>query len=407
MNTSTINVTNRVNGSLILYFFNTYLALLAANMFLYGLVIFTTQLTGATGFTGLVFLATFLLPLLFSIWAGVLIDRYSRKTILICSQFIFVTSALILYSLISTGSLINGTRWLLLMNALINGAGYTLMIPARLAIIGDLTPQDNIAKSTIIMNVLVILGFSSAPIIAGQIREHLGFGNLFLAIGLIFAVAISLLLLIRPKYVSQQKRTSTNIALRESFAYIFQNRLVAQLLLFTAIALFMLGPIQVIFPRFAQITLHMGEGARGMFLSFLGAGLFAGSILAGFLNRLRYRGWLIITTALTAGAVTIFFAQATDTSLAMALLATIGLCGGVANTLVPAALQDLVPGQMRGRIMSVYSLIFQITPAVTGAISGLLADKIGLSNGIALAGITVFGLVLVASVFMPAIRNYK
>ncbi|MCE9596907.1 MAG: MFS transporter [Spirochaetia bacterium] len=395
-------------GSLILYYLNAYLTLLAANMFLYGIVIFTTQMTGSSGFTGIVFLTTFLLPLLFSIPAGALIDSRSRKVILFISQVIFAISALALFLLVHGEILTSSTRWLLIGIALANGAGYTLMIPARLAILGDLTPQENVGKATILLNVLVILGFSSAPVVAGQIRQNFPFDFLFLAIAGIFLLAFLILLLVRTHstIIRTGASTPTLVALRESFGYIGKNPLVKQLLIFTSVALFMLGPIQVIFPRFAQSILEMSESGRGIFLSALGIGLFTGSVVANILNKGKKRGWIILATALVAGLATVAFANSRLVAPAMILLGTVGLCGGVVNSLVPAALQHHVPNELRGRVMSVYSLVFQITPAVSGALSGILADKLGIAAAVAYSGFAVAALVLLGGLTMRSIRTY-
>jgi predicted MFS family arabinose efflux permease len=141
-----------------------------------------------------------------------------------------------------------------------------------------------------------------------------------------------------------------------------------------------LGPIQVLLPKYLRESLSLGELARGTVLVFFGPGLFIGGILTIFFHHMERKGVvllsiLFVSTFFFLGLVP--FSNALITSI---FLFAFGITGGIISSLLPALLQKRADDHTRGRLLSLYTVCFQFTPAVSGLGSAYLGDSIGIMN---------------------------
>jgi MFS family permease len=127
--------------NLFLYYISFAIGTLAASAFLYSMVIFSQSLDAIKGFSGIVFFFLFLPFPLFFLLTGTLLDRYSKKWILIAFQAIHLLVALILYLFSEMFTL--HSQWLLLM-AFANGIGMSTVLPGRMAILKDLAESHRV-----------------------------------------------------------------------------------------------------------------------------------------------------------------------------------------------------------------------------------------------------------------------
>ena len=392
--------------SLIYYYLNALVTLIAGNMFVYGLVILRERFSDSHLFTSVLFFGVYGPSLILSLYAGSLLDRISRKGILLGGQAVFGILVGILGWLLLEQKLTsdNAVVWLPLLSF---GAGIaqSFVIPARLALLGNLTTQERIGGATLLLNILVIAGFGAAPALAGWIRQRFAFHILFFATAAFFAAAIVLLALVRPRLsVPSIGRHEVFRSLAEGFRFILQREVVFELLVLTFFGLLMVGPIQTLIPQFARFELALDEVGRGLVLGMLGAGLLIGGIVAAFVRK-RKRGLWILSSVLLVGMFSAVLSVVESPFSGGLVLAQIGFFGGIMATLLPSTIQSLTPDYVRGRVMGVYTLTFQGTPAISALILGGMAQVAGIRWAIFLAAVGVSTAAIGATLLLPRVRE--
>ena len=403
----------------LLLYLSLFTGLLGMQMFMYSLIIFTNRFTGSSAVTGVVFYCVALPQLLTSFYAGTVIDRRSRKGILLLFTTLFALITAVLGLLaqfafprpLADGSVANvvGTDMIILLCVVSLAIGVTLtfLIPTRFAVLGDFFPDEDVGKATVMVNVMLLVSFGGAPFVSGAIKDVTSWHNLFYIIAGLTFLANPLLFLVRLNPAQSQVTMNAWQNFKEGLNYIRNHRLALQLIVMVFIIMFVVGPIQVVFPRFARVSLGLIEELpRGLYMGALGLGLLLGGISAAFFNNRRSRGLVVIYLAIYVGAIIYFVPFIFNTGISATLLVIVGLCGGIASSLLPAALQSIITNEFRGRVMSIYSLVFQGTTATTGLITGLIASKAGLGPAIQISGVVVIALTAIAFFTLTSVRNY-
>lgn len=393
--------------SLVCFYFNTFATLLVANMFVYTQVILSRSMTGSDGFTGLVFVANYLPTLVFGVFAGALLDRVSRLAVIYVAQSVYIVTAFLLAAIIHAGWLSFETRWILVAISAVNGAALTFIIPGRLSLLANLVPEGSAGRATIILNVLIILGFGLAPLVTGVFKQHLDWAPLMAVIGGFYLIAWAALFPVRPRDYERRAPAGAIDSFIEGLRFAASQPLVRQLLLFEMMVMAVIGPIQVLMPEFARSTLELDEAGRGAFLSALGGGLFLGGVAARVFQERKRRGLLMLVCAILMGFVLSLIAFQPIAWIAALKLGVCGVFGGVLGALIPAALQGATPDYMRGRVMGLYGMIFQLLPGLAGFASGLGADAAGLLNMLTLTGLGLTALGLGGLVGLGHLRRFQ
>lgn len=400
-------------AALYFLYLNTFLALIGGNMFNYGLIILASDTAGSDGFTGLVNFAAYIPTLFLSFYAGTVLDRHSRLGVVYVFQSFFIVTSVCLATLLLYGQIQNSTRWILLAIALVNGCALAFMVPGRFALLGDIVPPQQVPGATIGLNILVIVGFGIAPVFVGLIKQYYSWHVLFFAISAVLTGAYLTLFPIRPAYAVAPDQGVLNVSAYQRFhdglLFVRQSPMIRELLGFTFVGLFVVGPIFVVLPRFARDIMGMDEQSRGLLLSSLGAGLFFGGMLARVLGRGDKHGRWIMGSCLAIGGILCAVVPVWHASRAPAaiagLLVIAGIFGGVVSTLIPAMLQGLAHDEVRGRVLSFYTLVFQLTPAISGFSIGLISDRVGLENATLLAGSFIALAAALGMLFSPELRR--
>lgn len=396
-----------VNPSSLLFFYlNTFLTLLVGNMFVYSLVIFSRALTGSDGFTGMVFMAGYLPALLFGALAGSVLDRVSRILVVHLAQTVYMVTGALLGLLVALGWLHEDSAWLLPVFAFLNGMALTFLIPGRLSLLANLVPEGDAGRATVILNVLIIIGFGLAPLVTGVIKESFDWAPLFFWIVGLYSTGWCLLFFVKPRPYERRPAGNALSAFMEGVRFARATPLVREMLVLEVIVMGVIGPLLVLLPQYARQTLELSEGGRGAFLSSMGAGLFLGGMIARVLQERRHRGWIMLAAGTLMGLFIAWLVRDPGIAAAAIKLALCGVFGGALGALIPAALQGAAPDYMRGRIMSIYGMIFQAMPGLVGLLSGLLADSMGVAGAIQTVGLGIFAMTILAMVGLRHVRAY-
>lgn len=387
-----------------IYFLSAFFGLLAGNMFNYAIVIFSHSLSEDKSFASTVFFIAYLPFLLFSFRAGFVLDKYSRKLILFLSQLVTASCGFFPGLLTYLGYLDSSNKEILYLFAFINGIAMTFIMPGRFTVLGELVTHDKIAKNTVILNFIILFGFALSPVISGIIRDQFSYATLLMVTGSIYFFSAMILSIIPIPHEKVHNHPHRKEAFMESFNFVKKEKLVNQALLAMFFGMFIVGVIQVLLPDFAKEILKLNEKERGTLMGMLGLGLLLGSLFSLSIAKLIGRGKCILLSISLSGILMIVIATITNPILSMSVLFIAGLFLGTVTSFVPSIIQAATPNNLRGRVMSYFSLVFLLTPAISGLGYGFLADKIGLVNVFIISGIVAISMGLLGWIILTDLK---
>ncbi|CAN5563815.1 MFS transporter [soil metagenome] len=339
--------------------------------------------------------------LLLSLFAGVVIDATSRRSVLLVCQGVLALSAAALALLTFTGWL---SYPLLLVIAAVGGVTNAFDVPARQSLVPDLVPKRDlrnaVSLNSLAFNVARLIGpaVAAAAIAAsghlfGDAQPLLRYSPAITLNALSFAVVIAAIWNLRvPRQAARPHRVFAEI--REGLAYVWgQAEVRLATMLAGALSLTIVN-FQMIVPLFARQALGLEIGGLGLLLSSLGLG----AILAFGVNTaygdgdrlmLMRRGALLLSLA--------FLAFVMSPNLPVAALALVACGLGMILTTVnaQATVQLLVPDALRGRVMSIYMLVFAGFVPFGALLVSQLVGRLGPRWGLLAVGLLGLAAVLI------------
>ena len=341
--------------------------------------------------------------LLFTLYAGVIVDRVDKRRLIVWTQALQMLEALALAALVWTKTV---TVWQVMALAVMFGIVNAFDIPARQAFIAELVGRDDlmnaIALNSSMFNAARIVG----PAVAGVLIGAAGVGMCFFLNGVSYIAVIAGLLAMRlAPVVRILTPPSAWEDLREALMFVLRDARLAALV--TLVALFsVLGfPFIVLMPVTARDVLHVNAGGYGLLMTAVGVGAMLGALGLALAGRSVRKGLVLLASGAAFGALLVLFAAARSFSLAFALLALTGCAMIVTTALANTMLQTLVPDTLRGRVMAFYAFVF-VGMAPLGAFqAGLVAEHAGATFSTALGGVGCLVAAAVAAWRVPSLRR--
>ncbi len=387
------------------YLFGCLLAFLGGHMINFGLVQWTQEVLQAPAWSGALLLVCFGLPIVFGWQGGALCDRVNPLRVVRGGHGGLVLAALTLAFTAWVPWLRREALAWAMLAALFAGLAWSFAAPARLAYLPNLAPAGRLRSAAILFNVLTTVGFGGAPLLVGQVRQHFPWVTVFLvAVALIVA---SLLCMIGLPPAQRAPGATAAGSIRQGWQYIGQTPIVLQLLVASAVAHLLMGPIQVILPRYLDAALHLDPGDRGMFLGLAAPSLIAGGLIALSLKRLAHPGRALLAGVVASALLCGVLAQVVTVPLAVAVFVGACVLAGSAVAFLAASLQDVSAEAFRGRVMASYAITTQFFPALSGLLSGLLLAAHGPVRALGLYAAGVGAVAVLAAVLMPTLRAYR
>ena len=351
---------------------------------------------------GLLGVAQFTPVLLFSLPAGVFVDRFPKRSIVLLTQTISMILALILAILVFTDSV---QYWHIFLLALGLGMVKTLDIPARQSFMIELVGRDVVLNAVALNSTVMNLGRVVGPAVAGVVMALVGAGWCFLVNGVTFLAVIFGLLKIDVEPVIKKRPKGTVIPdIKEGLVYLFSKPILTTTTLILAIVSTFGMNYSVLIPVFARNQLGLDAQGYGLLMSALGVGSMLGAlIVASSSSRGPNRVRLFVVPFITSS---LFMIMAFNRSYAFSAL-VIGLMG-FANIFFTTTANSLMQinsdNEFRGRVMSVYSLVFAGSTPIGNMFVGSIADKAGGGSAFFWAGVITFFLVA-ATIIAHKIRK--
>jgi predicted MFS family arabinose efflux permease len=351
-------------------------------------------LTSSAFMLGLVHFAMSAPTLFFMPLGGVLADQKDRRRILLVTNFSTMLLALVLGVLVATGAL---QFWHVLVVAALLGVTMAYELPAYQSFYPQLVDREDLPQAVSLNQATFHAARIVGPAFAGGLVAIWGIAAAFFANAATFLAPIVSLLLIRPRPpVGGRPPSSTLGLLREGLSYVKERPALQSLLTLTATTtLFVFPNVAFLAPYYVRYVLREGAAALGVMMSAAGIGAFLGAALllsVSHEQRLPRMGVGIAVVALGLSVL----AWARHLWLVVPTLGVMSLATAHVLGLVSIMVQETIPDAIRGRVMSLYSLMFTGIMPFGALILPAVADWLGMRVELQLAAV-LYGLAAFAT----------
>ena len=341
------------------------------------------QLTGSGVSVGLVAAMQFLPMLLFGAWGGLLADRVPKLRLLKYTQALMAVPAIALWALTATGDI---APWMVFGLVLARGSVLVIDNPARQAFVMELVGPERIVNAVSLNSVVVHCSRIAGPAAAGAVIAVFGVSLCFAVNALSFiAMLVALARMDRSALLTsvpiERARGDVMLALRHVRA--------TPALWIPLAAMVLVGTLsfnfQVLMPLLAHSTWHGTATTYAAMTMAMGIGSVAGALLTSTLQSVSSR--LIVGAAAAFGVFELLAAAAPSLPLQILALVPLGAVSVTFAAGVNSSLQLAASPQMRGRVMSLYSVVFLGSTPIGAPLVGWLAEVASPRAGLALGGV--------------------
>ncbi|MDO8667354.1 MAG: MFS transporter [Gemmatimonadales bacterium] len=363
------------------------------------------QLTNSAFAVGLVSALGSLPVLLFSLPAGVYVDRTNKHRVIMVAQSLLLVLALVLGILALRNEI---TAWQVGLIATLVGLVFAFEVPARQSFMVDLVGKDDlmnaIALNSSAFNATRVLG----PAVAGFLISVVGVAVCFLLNAASYvAVIVGLARMKLPPHPPAESTTNGWERFKEGARFALGDRRIRALIIMTAILSVFGFPYVVLMPVFARDVLHVGARGFGLLTASIGVGALVSALGLAVLGPRMRKGriiqWAGPAFALAVGG----FALSRWFPLAMLALALSGVAMVLENAVTNTLLQTLTPDALRGRVMGFWTFVFVGFTPIGSLQVGLMAGWLGAPAAVAVGAAVCFVSAVVMWRVVPEVARLR
>ena len=354
------------------------------------------QLTNSPLWLGLLGFSFAVPMILIPPFAGAVVDRVHRVRLLFFTQSMQLLNALVLALLTWSG---NVQVWHILLNSFVGALLLAFDNPSRQALIPDLVAPRDLLNALSLNSATYTGAALIGPALAGVLLEPLGAGTLF------FLNSISYLAVIFALAAMREVRTHSggqHGSLPDTFwkgmKYAWGNRLILALLAISAVSAIFGRSYQSLLPAFSRDIWRTGPQGYGYLLAAAGAGALVGAFGLASFKQVPRQGALMLISGVLFSITLTLFSISPSFVLGLVFLFVAGIASTVFSTVIATFIQLSVPNEMRGRVMSLYTVTLIGLPSLGAMGSGAVAEWLGGVEGAphaVLIGAVILGVILV------------
>jgi len=362
------------------------------------------RLTGSALLLGTVSFAGQIPTFLFAPFAGVLVDRLDRRQVLVWTQTLSMVQSLALAALTLSHHI--GIHWILVLSVT-QGIINAFDMPGRQAFMVKMVEDRNDLSNAIAINSsMVNMARLVGPSLAGMLIAATSEGWCFLIDGISYLAVIASLLMMRlhgPEV--KRKATSALTELKAGWTYVSVSLPIRNILMLFAVVSLMGMPFVVLMPIFAARVLHGGPHTLGFLMGAMGVGALVSALALAARKSVRGLVRMIPMAACVFGLGLIGFGLSRWfwLSMVMVFVAGMGMMQGMAGS--NTVIQTIVSEDMRGRVMSYYTMAFMGMAPFGSLLAGSLAHAIGAPWTVILNGSFVLLGAAWFATRLPAVRR--
>ncbi|MDD3224309.1 MAG: MFS transporter [Clostridium sp.] len=361
------------------------------------------SLTGSPFLLGLIGTFQFLPVMLFSLFAGVVVDRFPKQKIIIITQ---ISSMILAFSLSIMVFTKSTNYWCILVIAILLGITNTIDMPARQAFTVEIAGREDLMNAIALNSAVFNLARIVGPAIGAVLMSIVGAGWCFLLNGLSFIAVLYGLLKIKVQYNSNRTNLQDGFlkGIKEGITYIVENPKIFKTILLVGVMGIFAYNYNVLIPVFTRNVLHQGEKSYGALLSALGIGSLIGAVIVSSRSKKAPNMKSMIVSIIIICIMLICSGMSSEFYVSAVILVVTGIFNINFSARANSGLQIEAKDEYRGRVMSVYSLVFAGSTPLGNLFVGSTSQKFGAKMSFILSGI--FALVLVL-IILAAFKMFK
>ena len=306
---------------------------------------------------------------LLSLLGGVFADRHDRRKVLLGSQYLQMTCAFLLATLVFTGVV---HVWHILCLSFVVGVAQSFGGPAYSALVPSLVPKEHLQNAISLNSIQFNLARVIGPALGGIALIKLGAAWNFTFNGISFVGVIITLYLIQTTFIPARSREPIMTSMKQGIRFMRQQPGMESLIVLAFLMTTLGFPVIGFLVVFAEDVFHGGTQTFTLLLSCSGAGAVTGALIVAGLRRLKANGRTALIMLAVLGVFTMAFAQSPSAPVACAMLFLAGASLMAVFSMITTLVQMIIPDNMRGRVMSVYNLALRGGGPVGSLIVGSL-----------------------------------
>jgi MFS family permease len=337
----------------------------------------------------------------FVVLSGAVVDRLPKRRVLLVTQAALAVQAFTLAALVAAGHV---RYWHVAVLAFLYGLVNSLDMPARQSFVATLVGRGDVASAVSLNSAAFNTARMVGPAVAGLLIARVGVAPAFVLNGLSFVCVLAALATVRAEG-APAARVSAGMAadIRSGLAYAFRTpRIRLALGVVFLLSLFVFN-FTVSVPLLARDVLGLGAEGFGFLMAALGIGAVGGALMLGAVGRTQPPVEMILTTAVVACGATLALAAVTHFAMAVAVLLVVGFASIATAAACNTTLQVTAPDELRGRVMSLYALVFGGTFPLASFLVGIVAEHWGVRTVFVVNG--ALGLVGLLAVLVTLARR--
>jgi predicted MFS family arabinose efflux permease len=337
---------------------------------------------GLTGFVGGIPLLVVSLP------AGVMIDRYNRRTVLLLAQFAVMVVAGLFALLVGTNAI---APWSTLVLVAAYGTAMSFIFPTRTTIVTMLVERSDLANAVALNAAAQNACRVTGPALAGVLIALMGVAGTFAVAALLQILALAATLRLpasTPAGIARGGSVWASLTL--GLRIVARDAFLSSLILLAVATNVLVMPYINMMPVFARDELGVGSTGLGLLLASTGLGTVAGALAVAASRRLGSWSRAQVVTAATFAGLVLVFALTPNLPLAVLLLFVAGGMSAAFMAITQTALQLRVDDDVRGRVLSIYLATWGMLPFGQLAV-GVIAERAGAPLATAVACAAALG----------------
>jgi MFS family permease len=338
-----------------------------------------------------------------SLYGGVVTDRIEKRRILLWTRGLITLSALAIAVLIAAGSI---QVWHLATYSLFRGVIFALMMPAQNAYLADLIDRKTMLNAVSLNSVgMGLAGLFAGPL-AGLLIDRVGIHAVYFGIALSYSFAFFTLTRLPLTGHSDSGTSSVWADLSEGIKYLRLAPVLIPLLGLVLARGLLAMPYRTFMPNYAKDVMGLDAVGLGFLSSAPGLGSLFSSLTLASLGNFQHKGRLLLIAGIVMGSAIFAFGNAQSLPVALLVLVVVGAASNVCMVTNQTLLQVNSAERFRGRVMSMYMMMFGLTQL--GAVpTGALVDLFGVSLVLAVQGALFAVVCVLVLLLIPSMRRLE
>ena len=355
------------------------------------------QLTNSPFALGLVTTLQFLPVMLLSLFGGVIADRVPKRQLMMITQTLLLLQAAVFGVLVSTGVI---QIWHVYVLAIIQGLINAIDNPVRQAFPIEMVGHDDVGNAVALNSMLFNAARVVGPAVAGVLIAEIGIAPALYINAASFVAVIAALLMMNGAELHAPVVRTRQPALRElrdGLSYAAKTPAVITILIVIGFVGTFGYNFSTVLPLLSGFVLHTDAAGFGELSTALGLGSLVGALFVAYSRGISLRRLFIGSTAFSLLLAAL--SRSGVFAASIIVLIALGFAGILFTTTANTLLQTIVPDELRGRVMSLYVLLFIGSTPVGAFLTGTIANTLGTQTALLLEAAMCMTGVVIATVY--------